>query len=77
MIVTEIGGENAESGAARFAADVLCYKPDVVTIDYALNDRQLGLARAEQAWRSMIEAAVAKDIKVILLTPTHDIMSRR
>jgi len=77
VIVTAIGGENAESGAARFAADVLCHKPDVVTIDYALNDRQLGLARAEQAWRSMIEAAVAKDIKVILLTPTHDIMSRR
>lgn len=77
VIVTAIGGENAESGAARFAADVLCHKPDVVTIDYALNDRQLGLVRAEQAWRSMIEAALAKEIRVILLTPTHDIMSLR
>ena len=55
VIVTAIGGENSESGAARFATDVLCHKPDVVTIDYALNDRDLGLVRAEQAWRQMIE----------------------
>lgn len=77
VIVTAIGGENSESGAARFATDVLCHKPDVVTIDYALNDRDLGLVRAEQAWRQMIEGALTKNIKVILLTPTHDIMTLR
>jgi acyl-CoA thioesterase-1 len=77
VIVTAIGGENSESGAARFATDVLCHKPDVVMIDYALNDRDLGLVRAEQAWRQMIEQALAKNIKVILLTPTHDIMTLR
>jgi len=34
VIVTAIGGENAEAGAARFADEVLCHRPDVVTIDY-------------------------------------------
>ncbi len=77
VIVTAIGGENSEAGAVRFASDVLCHKPDVVTIDYALNDRDLGLARAEQAWRKMIESALLKNVKVILLTPTHDVMTLR
>lgn len=77
VIVTAIGGENSEQGAARFVDEVLCHRPDVVTIDYALNDRTLGLARAETAWRTMIEAALARAIKVILLTPTHDLLTLR
>ena len=77
VIVTAIGGENSEQGAARFVDEVLCHRPDVVTIDYALNDRNLGLARAETAWRTMIEAALARNIKVILLTPTHDLLTLR
>jgi len=77
VIVTAIGGENSEAGAARFETDVLTHKPDVVTLDYALNDRDLGLARAEQAWRKMIEQALARNVKVILLTPTHDVMTLR
>jgi len=76
VMITAIGGENAESGAKRFARDVLALQPDVVTIDYALNDRQLGLARAEAAWRAMIEAALAAHVKVILLTPTADLHAK-
>jgi lysophospholipase L1-like esterase len=72
VIVTAIGGENSESGAARFQRDVLSLHPDVVTIDYVLNDRGLGLARAEAAWRTMITKAQEQGIKVILLTPTPD-----
>jgi hypothetical protein len=45
----------------------------VLFIDYALNDRFIGLERAERAWRSMIEKALAQKIKVILLTPTPDL----
>lgn len=72
MIVTAIGGEQSPRGAERFADDVLAVRPDVVLIDYALNDRGPGLEAAEQAWRAMIEAAQAKQIRVILLTPTPD-----
>jgi lysophospholipase L1-like esterase len=73
VIVTAIGGEESESGAKRFEQDVISMHPDVVTIDYALNDRRIGLKRAEDAWRSMITTALQRKIKLILLTPTPDI----
>jgi lysophospholipase L1-like esterase len=72
VIVTAIGGENAEAGAKRFADEVLTHKPDLVTIDYALNDRGIGLERAQAAWSAMIDQAGAKRIPLILLTPTPD-----
>lgn len=73
VIVTAVGGENSESGAARFEREVLCHRPDVVTIDYGLNDRRMGLARAHAAWSRMIAAALAAGAKVLLLTPTPDV----
>ncbi|RAP73869.1 SGNH/GDSL hydrolase family protein [Paenibacillus montanisoli] len=72
VTVTAIGGEHAVSGAERFAREVLSLRPDVVTIDYGLNDRGLGLKAAGTAWQSMIEQALAAGSKVILLTPTWD-----
>lgn len=73
VLTTSIGGEQAEQGEKRFADEVLTHRPDVLFIDYALNDRSIGLERAEKAWRKMVEAALAKGIKVILLTPTPDL----
>ncbi len=75
VIVTAIGGENSEQGAVRFERDVLCHRPELVTIDYALNDRGIGLQKAEESWRSMIEACKARNIPVILVTPTMDVQS--
>lgn len=72
-IKTCIGGENAEQGARRFKHDVLVHKPDVLFIDYALNDRNIGLERARKAWVCMIEQSVKAKIKVVLLTPTPDL----
>ncbi len=72
VIVTAIGGEGSPQGADRFEADVLCHRPDLVTIDYGLNDRRAGLAEAEAAWRRMIEASLARQATVLLLTPTWD-----
>lgn len=72
-IVTAIGGEQSEQGAARFEAEVLTHRPDVLFIDYALNDRTIGLERSEKAWRAMIEAALAHGVKVVLMTPTPDL----
>lgn len=73
VIVTAIGGESSESGAQRFKRDVLGHRPDVVLLDYALNDRGLGLEKALISWKSMIEAALEANAKVILLTPTADV----
>ncbi len=75
VIVTAIGGENSAAGSARFERDVLPHRPDLLTIDYALNDRSIGLERATAAWSSMIEKATRAGIKVILLTPTGDTRS--
>jgi lysophospholipase L1-like esterase len=72
-INTAIGGENSEQGAARFETTVLNHQPDVLFIDYALNDRGIGLVRAKAAWSAMIQKALAKQIKVVLLTPTPDL----
>ena len=77
VIVTAIGGENSEQGCARFETEVLNHRPDVITIDYALNDRGIGLVRAEAAWRAMLEMALLHGVKVILLTPTMDQFSLR
>ena len=73
VIVTAIGGENSQSGAARFANDVLCHRPDLILMFYALNDRRIGLEGANSAWRSMIEEGLKAGSKIILLTPTSDI----
>ena len=72
VIVTAIGGEASDRGAARFERDVLALRPAVVTIDYSLNDRRLGLEKAKANWTAMIVAAKAAGIQVILLTPTPD-----
>lgn len=72
VIVTAIGGENSERGASRFEEDVLPHQPDVLFIDYGLNDRGLPLETSYEAWSSMIQKAKSRDIKVILLTPSPD-----
>ena len=72
VIVTAIGGENAEQGAQRFDSEVLNHNPSVITLDYGLNDRRIGLEKAKSAWERMIETAIEKGIKVILLTPSWE-----
>lgn len=72
VIVTAIGGENSVQGAKRFEREVLIHKPDVLLIDYALNDRGAGLEKSCHAWNQMIKQAKELKIKVILLTPSPD-----
>lgn len=70
VITTTVGGEESEKGAARFEADVFGHRPDVIFIDYGLNDRRLPEARVKAAWTSMITSAKTRGIPVVLLTPT-------
>lgn len=72
-ITTAIGGENSEQGYRRFREEVLAHKPDILFIDYALNDRAIGLERSLKAWEGMIREAQNKRIPVVLLTPTPDL----
>jgi lysophospholipase L1-like esterase len=70
VITTAKGGENSVNGEKRFKKDVLTHKPDVLFIDYALNDRVGGIEQSKKAMTKMIKAALKKHIKVILFTPT-------
>ena len=72
VIVTAIGGEESERGAKRFEKEVLCHRPDLLLLDYGLNDRRIGLERAATAGTQMIQAAQKRSIKLILCTPTLD-----
>ncbi len=71
-INTAIGGENAVKGASRFASEVLSKKPDLVFIDYALNDRWTQIDTARMAWESMVLQCINNNIPVYLCTPTLD-----
>ena len=73
VINTGIGRENAVNGQKRFESQVLNYRPDVIFIDYALNDRAAGLDKSKVAWEKMIERAKEEGIKTILLTPSPDL----
>lgn len=72
IIIAAIGGETSEQGARRFKRNVLVYKPDVLFIDYALNDRSIGLEKSKVAMEKVIKKALKKGIKIILLTPSPD-----
>lgn len=72
-ITTSIGGEHAQQGARRFKKDVLTHRPDLLFIDYALNDRGIGLTASRKAMEKMIKAALKRKIKIILLTPSPDL----
>jgi lysophospholipase L1-like esterase len=73
IIVTAKGGEHSIDGAARFEREVLVHQPDVIFIDYGLNDRRQAPEAVETAWRSMIQAARERKIPLVLLTPTGDL----
>ncbi len=73
VIVSARGGESSDEGAARFERDVLDHHPDVLFLDYVLNDRRIGLYSAEKAHRLMIEAALKQQVKIILMSHSPDL----
>jgi lysophospholipase L1-like esterase len=75
VIVTAIGGEASPAGAERFSRDVLPHRPDLVLIDYALNDRGVAEDQVEASWLGMIRAAKEAGVPVVLITPTGDATS--
>jgi lysophospholipase L1-like esterase len=72
MITSAVGGENSIKGAQRFEDEVLCHKPDLITIDYGRNDMFLTKSAMTGAWRQMIEQGIAYGAKLLLITPAPD-----
>lgn len=71
VIVSAVGGEASAQGLERFD-QVLAHRPDVLLIDYGLNDRALGVDAARANLTTMVRAAKAAGAKVLLLAPTGD-----
>ncbi|MFK7743101.1 MAG: SGNH/GDSL hydrolase family protein [Planctomycetota bacterium] len=76
VIVTAVGGEASDQGCRRFDADVLGLRPDLITIDYGLNDRRIGLQESRRSLLAMLAAARRAHVPVLLLTPTLDSRSK-
>lgn len=71
-IITSKGGENSIQGMLRFKDEVLNHKPDVVFLDYGLNDRKIRIEEAKKAWEAMITEAKIRNIPIILLSTSPD-----
>jgi lysophospholipase L1-like esterase len=74
VIVSAKGGETSNEGMERYADDVLLFAPDLITIDYALTDRFLSLQNSRNNLSAMVGLAKDSGIKVLLLTPTPDLL---
>ncbi|MCF3524532.1 SGNH/GDSL hydrolase family protein [Stenotrophomonas maltophilia] len=72
VITSGVGGENSTQGLARFQRDVLDHHPRVVLIDFALNDRPLGVEVAKGNLTKIVDGARSAGACPVLLTPTWD-----
>ena len=70
-----ISGDTAQGGAGRFQSHVLNEKPNVVTINFGMNDGGYGAFNAaanknyQQKTAAMLEAAEKAGVKVVLMSP--------
>ena len=74
IIVSAKGGDTTVDGMKSYVEGVLQYTPDLITFDYALTDRFLSLEHTRVNLQSMIKLAQKLGIKVLLLTPTPDLL---
>jgi hypothetical protein len=72
IIVTAKGGEHSTDGLKRFSG-VLAHNPDVVFIDYSLNDRAIGLEKSASNLKEMIELTKSHGAIPVLLTSSPDL----
>jgi len=71
-----ISGDNARGGLERLERDVLSLKPDLVIVNFGLNDSMFenvdsGVAMYERSMRSIFEKILASGAEAILLTPNR------
>lgn len=71
VVVEAVGGDTSEQGLARIDR-TLALDPDVVILDFALNDWMIGLDRSREAMTTMIDRAKDSGAGVILMLPTPD-----
>lgn len=67
VLNTSIPSENSSNGAARFKTDVMSKTPDIVFLDFGINDGPLNDSNVDY-WKSMIKNAHTNGIAVVALT---------
>ncbi|WP_414539988.1 SGNH/GDSL hydrolase family protein [Stenotrophomonas forensis] len=72
VITSGVGGENSTQGLSRIQSDVLDHHPRVVLIDFALNDRPLGVEAARGNLTNIVDVVRSAGACPVLLTPTWD-----
>lgn len=72
IINTSVGGATSREGYANIEV-ALSHHPDVLILDFGLNDRKLSMDSSRFYWQGMIQKALSRNIKVIALTPSPDL----
>lgn len=76
IINAGVSGDKSYGGLERLERDVLSFKPDLVIVDFGLNDSmnkdvEGGLALYEKSMRTIFERTLASGAECILLTPNY------
>jgi len=71
-----ISGDGAPNGLKRLERDVLCHKPDLVTVNFGLNDAgspnvEEGIAKYAAAMGEIFDRVLASGAECILVTPNR------
>ena len=74
VINAGVSGDNAENALKRIDRDVLFAKPDLVIVDFALNDSmnpdvENGLEKYRKSMKGIFEKVLASGAECLLLTP--------
>lgn len=73
MLNAGISGDSSAGGLARLDRDVLCFKPDLVTVNFGLNDSmsgEAGLEKYAQNMKAIFEKILASGAEAMLVTPS-------
>jgi acyl-CoA thioesterase-1 len=74
MLNAGVSGDSAAGGLARLERDVLSHNPDLVTVNFALNDAMGGLEKLpayEKAMDSIMERVLGSGAECLLITPNR------
>lgn len=76
VINAGVSGDNAAGGHSRLARDVLFARPDLVFVNFGLNDSmnpdvEDGLRRYREAMKGIFEDVRSSGAECVLVTPNH------
>lgn len=76
IINAGVSGDKSYGGLERLERDVLSYKPDLVIVDFGLNDSmnkdiESGLETYDKSMRAIFEKVLSSGAQCLLLTPNY------